>query len=258
MAKAIAITSGKGGVGKSSVCVNMGMVLAQKGYRVCLIDVDLGLKNLDIMLGLENRILYDLRDVMMGNCSLGKVIIQDKRESNLYLFPACKSVQISEFKKNDLQLVMDELKKSFDYLLLDAPAGIESGFRHAISCADEAIVVTTLDVTSIQDADRIVGILMKEQLDNISLVVNRVNKKYIEKGISTTLEDALSCLCIPLLGVVYEEAEMIKSNNRGIPITLQKNSFIASCFDIIVERLLGKEVSIPKIKEKSIFQRIFG
>ena len=150
MGEAIAITSGKGGVGKSSVCINMGMVLAQKGYRVCLIDVDLGLKNLDVMLGLENRVIYDLKDVMEGRCTLANAMIRDKRQDNLYLLPACKTIHIQYFHGEDLKIVVEELKNQFDYILLDTPAGIESGFIHSIACVSRAIVVTTLDVTALQ------------------------------------------------------------------------------------------------------------
>ena len=190
MGEAIAITSGKGGVGKSSVCINMGMVLAQKGYRVCLIDVDLGLKNLDVMLGLENRVIYDLKDVMEGRCTLANAMIRDKRQDNLYLLPACKTIHIQYFHGEDLKIVVEELKNQFDYILLDTPAGIESGFIHSIACVSRAIVVTTLDVTALQDADRIIGILMKEGMEHISFIVNRMNVHHMDRGISVSLEEA--------------------------------------------------------------------
>lgn len=258
MGRAIAITSGKGGVGKSSVCINIGIVLAQMGYRVCLIDVDLGLKNLDVMLGLENRVIYDLKDVMDGICPLEKAILKDKREPNLYLLPACKSVNLRYFQGSDLQLVVNELKHHFDFILLDTPAGIESGFIHSINCVEDVILVTNLDITSVQDADRVIGILMKERMRSIQLIVNRMNPRYIEKGISIRLEDALNWLSIDLLGYVFDDETIIRSNNRGVPISLSKNTLVYDCFLAIAKRLTGNEVPLPKYKEKKFLQKLFG
>lgn len=258
MGKAIAITSGKGGVGKSSVCVNVGMILAQMGYQVCLIDVDLGLKNLDVMLGLENRVLYDLKDAMEGRCTLQKAIIRDKREPNLYLLPACKSVNLKYFQGNDLRLVVEELKHSFDYILLDTPAGIESGFVHSIACVDDVILVTTLDITAVQDADRVIGILMKEDIATIQLVINRMNPKYIDKGISIKLEDALSWLSVDLLGYVFDDETVIRSNNRGMPIALTHSSLVYDCYYAITKRLLHEPCALPKYKERKLLQKLFG
>lgn len=258
MGRAIAITSGKGGVGKSSVCINIGIVLAQLGYRVCLIDVDLGLKNLDVMLGLENRVIYDLRDVMEGICPLEKAILQDKREPNLFLLPACKSVNLRYFQGSDLQLVVSELKHHFDFILLDTPAGIESGFIHSIACVEDVILVTNLDITSVQDADRVIGILMKERMRSIQLIVNRMNPRYIEKGISIRLEDALNWLSIDLLGYVFDDETVIRANNRGVPISLAKNTLVYDCFLAIAKRLTGTQVPLPKYKEKKFLQKLFG
>ncbi len=258
MGRAIAITSGKGGVGKSSVCINLGIVLAQMGYHVCLIDVDLGLKNLDVMLGLENRVIYDLRDVMEGFCPLEKAILKDKREERLYLLPACKSVNVRYFKGSDLKLVVEELSKQFDFILLDTPAGIESGFIHSIACVKEVILVSNLDVTSIQDADRVIGILMKEGMESIQLIVNRMNPRYIDRGISIRLEDALNWLSIDLLGYVFEDENVIRSNNRGTPISLAKNTLVYDCFLAIAKRLLGEDTALPKYKEKRFLQKLFG
>lgn len=258
MGEAIAITSGKGGVGKSSVCINVGMVLAQRGYKVCLIDVDLGLKNLDMMLGLENRVIYDLKDVMEGRCTLANVMVRDKRQENLFLLPACKSIHIQYFHGDDLKIVVDQLKKEFDFILLDTPAGIESGFQHAISCADKAIIVTTLDVTSLQDADRIIGILLKERMEHISFVVNRMNVSFIEKGISVSLEEARQWLAIDFLGYVFDDEQMVKSNNYGKPLVLSRDSLTYMCFDCIVKRMLGQHCQLPKFKEKGFLQKLFG
>ena len=258
MGTSIAITSGKGGVGKSTVCVNLGIALAHAGFRVCMIDVDLGLKNLDVMLGLENRVYYDLLDVIHGVCPLNKALLKDKQENNLYLLPACKSINVKEFKGSDLKLVVNELKKNFDYILLDSPAGIESGFVHSIACADRVLLVTTLDITSIQDADRVIGIMMKENVQTIQCVVNRVNPRYIEKGISVKLEDALTWLSVELLGVIYEDENIVKGNNRGIQSIQNSNGMSSACFEAIKDRLLGLNVAIPKYREKSILRKIFN
>lgn len=258
MGTSIAITSGKGGVGKSTICISLGMVLARAGYRVCLIDVDLGLKNLDVMMGLENRVFYDLYDAMNGKCSLNKAILRDKREENLYLLPACKSINVTNFNGNDLKLVVEELKRSFDYVLLDSPAGIESGFMHSLHCADRVILVTTLDITAIQDADRIIGLLMKENIETIQVILNRVNPRFIEKGISVRMEDALSWLSVELLGIVYEDENIAKGNNRGTPHVLDEKSLTSDCFENIRARLFGENVALPKYREKNILRKLFN
>ena len=237
MGQSIAITSGKGGVGKSSVCVNLGMLLAELGHKVCLIDVDLGLKNLDVMLGLENRVLYDLRDAMEGRCPLNKAILRDKRQPNLYLLPACKSVNLKYFQGSDLKLVVQELEKTFDYVLLDTPAGIESGFIHSIACVKKVLLVTNLDITS---------------------VVNRMNPRYIDRGITISLEDAMNWLSIPLLGYIFDDENVIRSNNRGIPLSLDQHSQVYDCFKAIAMRLNGNACSLPKYKEKKLLQKLFG
>lgn len=258
MGEAIAITSGKGGVGKSSICVNLGMVLAQNGYKVCLIDVDLGLRNLDVMMGLENRIIYDIRDVMEGRCELAHAVVQDKYESNLCLLPACKTIHIERFKQDDLHAVVKQLVQQFDYVILDTPAGIEKGFMDAITCVNKCIIVTTLDMTSLQDADRIIGILMQKGMEHMSLLVNRYNPRMIEKGISVSLQDAREWLSIEFLGYVFDDECIIRSNNHGKPITLQRNTIVYSCFASIVKRMRGERVALPRIKEKSFLQKIFG
>ncbi|MEG0330019.1 MAG: septum site-determining protein MinD [Longicatena sp.] len=258
MGEAIAITSGKGGVGKSSVCINIGMSLSQMGYKVCLIDVDLGLKNLDIMLGLENRVIYDLKDVMEGRCSLHQAMIKDKHEDNLYLLPACKTIHIQYFKGEELKMIVDKLIQSFDYVLLDTPAGIEKGFVDAIACVKRAILVSTLDITALQDADRVIGILLKEGLEHLSFVINRMNTKYIEKGISVSLEEAKEYLAIDFLGYIFDDENMMRANNHGRPITLQRESILYSCFQAITKRMLGERAILPKYKEKTILQKLFG
>lgn len=257
MSSSIAITSGKGGVGKSSITIGLGILLAQAGYKVCLIDVDLGLKNLDVMMGLENRIYYDLMDVMEGRCPLLKAMVKDKYQDNLYLLPACKSIQIQKFKGEMLTFIVDELKKDFDYILLDTPAGIEGGFKHCLKSADQFIVVTTLDVTALQDADRIIGLLLKENAGKIQLIVNRCNPRYMEKGISLKLEEALNWLSIELLGIVYEDEMLTKGNNHGLPAALNEKSMTHICMKHISAALLGETACLPKYKEKNLLRKLF-
>lgn len=258
MAKAIAITSGKGGVGKSSIVVNVGHVLSQMGNKVCMIDMDLGLKNLDIMMGLQHRSIYDLKDVLSGKCNLAQAMIRDKVEENLYLIPACKSLRINEFPKGKLKMIVEALKENFDYILLDTPAGIEEGFCESIACVSQAILVTTLDVTALQDGDKVIGLLMKEGIEDIGFIANRYQPKLIEKGSSVSLEDAKSWLAVDFLGYVYEDENMIRSNNHGIALVNQKVSINYDCFYAITKRMLKEYVPLPKNKPKSFFAKIFA
>lgn len=257
MGEAIAITSGKGGVGKSNICLNIGVVLAQKGYRVCLIDMDLGLKNLDVLMGLENRVIYDLKDVMNSHCSLKQAMIKDKRLDNLFLIPASKNIHINDFEESFIKKSVEYLKKEFDYVLLDSAAGMESGFMNAIACVNKSIVVTTLDYTALNDADRIIGLLLKE-LKEIQLIINKVNPKYVDRGISVSIQEALQYLSVDLLGIVYEDEAFMRYNNKGFPAVNNNQGLIFDCFDVIVSRLLGHKNELPKYRGKSLMQRVFG
>lgn len=258
MARVILITSGKGGVGKTTVCANLGIALADLGKKVCLIDMDLGLKNLDVMMGLENRVFYDLKDAVEGKCPLNRAMVQDKRCPNLYLLAACRSVNINRLKLEDLSCVIDEIKEDFDFILLDSPAGIERGFHFAQACAQEALVVVQLDIAALQDSDRVIGILMKEGKTNIRLILNRVNPHYIEKGISLSLKEAADWLGLEMIGLVYEDENLIACNNRGVPMALQKNNVTSQCYQVIAKRMLGEKAMIPKYRDKNLIQKIFG
>lgn len=257
MSKAIAITSGKGGVGKSSIVVNIGIVLAQMGNKVCLIDMDLGLKNLDIMMGLQHRSIFDLKDVMEGRCILAQAMIRDKKEENLYLIPACKTLRINEFPNGNLGLIIEELKQHFDYILLDTPAGIENGFCETIKCVQQAIIVTTLDVTSLQDADRVIGLLMKEGIDDLSFVINRYQPNLIDKGSMVSIEDAKGWLAIDFLGYILEDEQMIRANNHGIPLCYNKNNYNYEYFVVVAKRMLKEYVPLLKVKGLSLLQKLF-
>ena len=219
MSRIITVTSGKGGVGKSSVSVNLAMALAHQNLKVCLIDGDFGLKNLDVMMGLENRVVYDLNDVIAGKCEIHQVLVKDKRESTLYLLPACKTL-------------------SFQNL-------------------DEAIIVVNLDLATLRDNDRVIGLLLKKGIHDLKLIVNRVNIEDIEDGRSLSIDDALDILSLPLLGIVYDDHEMIEANNRGRPVYLLKGHLLHECFDNIAHRLLGHKRAFAKCKRRGLLSRIF-
>lgn len=258
MSQVIMITSGKGGVGKSTVCANLGMKLALDGYKVCMIDADIGLKNLDIMMGLENRIMYDMNDVIQGICSIEKAMIRDKHCRNLFLLPSCKTMQIERVSGQDMQLVVKELKQIFDYILIDSPAGIETGFHHALSCSSMAIVVVQLEITSLHDADRVIGLLHRHGLKEIKLVINRVNPELIRKQVQLRIEDAVEWLSIDLLGLVYEDEKIALSISKGNIRSMEPSTLTHACFTTMVKRLNHELADIPKFKEKNLWQRMFS
>lgn len=257
MARTIVVTSGKGGVGKSSISVNLAVSLASQQAKVCLIDADFGLKNLDVMMGLENRVIYDLKDVVEGHCNLEQVLIKDKRCPNLYLIPACKSLKFNDFKMDYMQSVVEHFKHRFDYLIIDSPAGIEKGFEYACNCANEAIVVANLDISSIRDCDRVIGLLMKKGFNNISLVINRLNADYISDKTTLSLKEATDILSLPLLGIVYEDVKMIAANNRGVPVFFDTHSQCRECFVRMARRLNGENVPYVRYRHKPFLKKIF-
>lgn len=257
MSRIIVVTSGKGGVGKSSMSINVGYALASSGQRVCLIDADFGLKNLDVMMGLENRVIYDLKDVIDNKCSLKQILVKDKRMDSLYLLPACKSLSFENLNVDYMIAMIDQLKEEFDYILIDSPAGIEKGFQYASRLSQEAIIVVTLDVVSLRDADRVVGLLLKQGVTHLHMLVNKYNEEDIHKGRCLSLKDAYDILSIPLLGIVYDDHMMIESNNKGMPVYMNKTVSLSLCFDRIVKRLEGQEVPFQKNKRKALLERIF-
>lgn len=257
MSRVIVITSGKGGVGKSSTCVNIGSNLAIQGYKVCLIDADLGLKNLDVMLGIENRVIFDIQDVIEGISTLNQALVKDKRIPNLFLLPACKSIDVTKINFSYLEKIILELKKEFDFILIDSPAGIERGFYNAIKNAHEAIVVVSSDITSIRDADKVIGILNSHGIVDTKLVINKVSIKKINSDINISMSDIVDTLGIPLLGIVYEDDEIIKSNNKGTPLVLSDRCILNKCYKNIAKRLNGENVKLAKSK-MSFLEKIFS
>ena len=226
-------------------------------YKECLIDGDFGLKNLDVMMGLENRVVYDLNDVISGKCEIHQVLVKDKREQMLYLLPACKTLSFQNLDASIMAALIDYLKNDFDFIIVDSPAGIEQGFTYASSIADEAIIVVNLDLATLRDNDRVIGLLLKKGIQDLKLIINKVNLDDIEDGKSLTIDDALDILSLPLLGIVYEDHEMIEANNKGRPVYLLKGHLLHDCFDNIAHRLLGHKRAFAKCKRRGLLSRIF-
>lgn len=240
--KAITITSGKGGVGKTTATANIGAALAALGYKVVCLDADIGLRNLDVVMGLENRIVYDLVDVVEGRCKLRQAMIRDKRLEELYLVPAAQTRDKNAITPKDMQRICDELRGDFDYILIDSPAGIERGFKNAIAPADEILIVTNPEVSAVRDADRIIGLAEAEQKNTPKLILNRLNHDLVERGDMLAVADVLELLAIELIGLVPEDQNVLVSTNRGTPIALDGKSKSGQAFRDIAKRLSGEQV----------------
>jgi septum site-determining protein MinD len=240
--KVITITSGKGGVGKTTATANIGAALAAEGHKVCCIDGDIGLRNLDVVMGLENRIVYDLVDVIEGRCKLRQAMIRDKRLPELYLIPAAQTRDKSAISPSDMVRLCDELRAEVDYIIVDSPAGIERGFRNAIAPADEVVIITNPEVSAVRDADRIIGLIEAEQKGPAKLVLNRLNPNMVRRGDMLAPEDVLELLAIQLIGLVPEDENVIVSSNSGSPIVLDEKSRAGQAFRNIAKRLAGQEV----------------
>ena len=218
MSEVIVITSGKGGVGKTTTTANVGTGLAQLNKKVVLIDTDIGLRNLDVVMGLENRIVYNLVDVVEGNCKIKQALIKDKKYPELYLLPSAQTRDKTSVTPEQMKKLTDELREEFDYILLDCPAGIEQGFKNAIAGADRAIVVTTPEVSAIRDADRIIGLLEANELQKTELIVNRLRMDMVKRGDMMSVDDVCDILAIPLLGAVPDDEHIVISTNQGEPL----------------------------------------
>lgn len=256
MGKSIVITSGKGGVGKTTTTANLGTGLAQIGRRVCLVDADIGLRNLDVVLGLENRIVYDLIDVVEGNCRVRQALIKDKHLENLYLLPSAQTREKDAINPDQMFKLITELKEEFDYILVDCPAGIEQGFRNAIAGADTAIIVATPEVSAVRDADRIIGLLEAQEIFEPLLIVNRIRPDMVRKGDMMTTDDIIDILAIKLLGVVPDDESIIISTNRGEPAVLDKRSLSGQAFRNIIRRLEGASVPFIEVEGDSIMKKL--
>jgi septum site-determining protein MinD len=241
MGRAIVITSGKGGVGKTTTTANLGTALAQLGHSVVLVDADIGLRNLDVVMGLENRIVFHLVDAITGKCAVQKALIKDRRLDNLWLLPASQTDDKDAVTPEDMRSLVFELKSSYDFVLIDCPAGIEQGFKNAIAGADEAIVVATPEVSSIRDADRVIGLLAAADV-SARLVVNRISPQLVKRGDMLSQSDVIEILALELLGTIPLDDQVIATTNKGVPAVLEGKSLAAKEFTRIAKRLAGMEV----------------
>ena len=254
----IVVTSGKGGVGKTTTSANVGTGLAKQGKKVCLIDTDIGLRNLDVVMGLENRIVYNLVDVVEGNCRLKQALIRDKRHQGLYLMPSAQTRDKSAATPGQMIKVIEHLKEQFDYIILDCPAGIEQGFQNAIAGADRALVVTTPEVSAIRDADRIVGLLEANGFKKMDLIINRLRMDMVKRGDMMSASDVVDILAVPLIGIVPDDENVVISTNQGEPL-VGSDSPAGIAYSNIVQRILGKEVPYINLERGiSFWTRVTG
>jgi septum site-determining protein MinD len=256
MGEVIVVTSGKGGVGKTTTTANIGTGLTLKGKSVVLVDADIGLRNLDVVMGLENRIVYDLVDVVEGVCRLRQALIKDKRYTNLYLLPAAQTKDKNAVNPEQMQKLAADLAEEFDYVILDCPAGIEQGFKNAIAGANKAIVVTTPEVSAVRDADRIIGLLEASGLRNPMLIINRIKMEMVKRG------DMIDILAIDLLGVVPDDDMIVVSTNRGEPAIAIEQSLAGQAYRNIVRRIMGEDIPFMNLESDDGFfkrmARLFG
>lgn len=252
-ATVVTITSGKGGVGKTTITANLAVALAATGSRVVCIDADIGLRNLDVVMGLENRIVYDIVDFVEGRCRLRQAMIRDKRLPELHLIPAAQTRDKNALSPSDMVRLSDELRAECDWILVDSPAGIERGFRNAIAPADRILVVTNPEVSAVRDADRIIGLIEAEEKGPGYLVVNRIKPELVRRGDMLAIDDILELLAIDLIGVIPEDDEVVTSTNRGIPITLDGKSRAGQAFKNIARRLNGENIPLMDIQDQGKF-----
>jgi septum site-determining protein MinD len=256
-ARRIVFTSGKGGVGKTTTTANVGAALAKSGKRVVLVDADIGLRNLDLVLGVEKRIVFDLVEVVEGRCQLRQALIKDKRLENLSILPAAQTRDKTAISELQMAEVTAQLGEMCDYVLIDCPAGIEHGFRNAIAGATEAIVVTTPEVSAIRDADRVIGKLNERGLP-LRLIVNRIRPEMVRSGDMLSVEDVTDILAAELVGIVPDDEEVIDTTNRGEPIALSPDSRLAAIYAKIARRLEGELVPFTSLTPPGLFERLFG
>lgn len=258
MSEVIVITSGKGGVGKTTTSANVGTGLAILGKRVVLIDTDIGLRNLDVVMGLENRIVYNLVDVVEGNCRMKQALIRDKRCQNLYLLPSAQTRDKSSVNPGQMRKLVEDLREEFDYILLDCPAGIEQGFQNAIAGADRALVVTTPEVSAIRDADRIIGLLEAAQMQEIDLIVNRVRMDMVRRGDMMSVADVADILAVNVIGAVPDDEDVVISANQGEPL-VDTDTVAGQAYLNICKRITGESVPFLDLDpHRGILVRISG
>lgn len=252
MGEAIVITSGKGGVGKTTTSANLGTALALQGKKVCLVDTDIGLRNLDVVLGLENRIIYDLVDVVNERCKLHQAIVKDKRfDEKLFLLPAAQTTDKTSVTAEQMKKLVNELKQEYDYVIIDCPAGIEQGYKNAVAGADRAIVITTPEISAVRDVDRIIGLLEKEEhIEPPKLIINRIRSNMMNQGDVLDIDEITTHLSIDLIGIILDDDDVIKSANQGKPIALEPKSKASLAYRNIARRILGESVPLQSIDEE--------
>lgn len=249
-AKVVTVTSGKGGVGKTTATANLAAALAVEGSKVVCVDADIGLRNLDVVLGLENRIVYDIVDVVEGRCRLRQAMIRDKRLPELFLIPAAQTRDKSAISPSDMIRLCDDLRLEFDWIMIDSPAGIERGFRNAIAPADLVIVITNPEVSAVRDADRIIGLIESDEKGPAKLIVNRLRPEMVRRGDMLAIEDILELLAVDLIGVVPEDEVVVMSTNRGIPVSIDGKSRAGQAYRNISRRLKGEDVPFMKLEQQ--------
>ncbi len=253
MEKTIVITSGKGGVGKTTSTANIGTGLALLGRKVVMVDTDIGLRNLDVVLGLENRIVYDLVDVVEGTCKLKQALIRDKRYDGLYLLPAAQTRNKMAVSPEQMKELVNELEEEFDYVLIDCPAGIERGFKNAVAGAKSAIVVTVPEVSSVRDADRIIGLLSANGIEDVKLLINRLRPDLVKKGDMLAIDDTLEILGVDLIGVIPEDEMIFRSSNLGEPAVTDNGSLAGKAYRNVAARIMGEDIPIMDLEQGSGF-----
>lgn len=257
MGEVIVVTSGKGGVGKTTTTANIGAGLAMLGKKVVVVDADIGLRNLDVVLGLENRIVYDIVDVVEKVCRLKQGLIRDKRFEGLYLLPAAQTKDKTAVKPEQMQELSTELKELFDFVIIDCPAGIEQGFQNAIAGADKAIVVTTPEISAVRDADRIIGLLEAKGLYNPKLIINRIRQEMVQRGDMMNIDDMIDILAIELLGIIPDDEAIVVSTNKGEPVVSDEKALAGKAYRNITRRILGEDVPILDLEvDEGMFTKL--
>ncbi len=258
MGEVIVITSGKGGVGKTTSAANIGTALTMMGKKVVLVDTDIGLRNLDVVMGLENRIVYDIVDVVEENCKLKQALIKDRRYEGLFLLPAAQTRDKNAVNEEQMKKICEELKMEFDYVIIDCPAGIEQGFKNAVAGADRALVVTTPEVSAVRDADRIVGLLESGSIQKPQLILNRIRTKMVKKGEMMNSDDIVDLLSIKLIGAIPDDENVIIQPNKGEPSVTNPKSLSGKAYMETAKRILGEDipVTIPGVKKESFWDKL--
>lgn len=258
MSEIIVITSGKGGVGKTTSVANIGIGLAKKGKKVVLIDADIGLRNLDILLGMENDVVYDIADVILGNCGLRQSLIRSEYSENLYLLPASQSTEKYILNAEDIGLICQKLADEFDYILIDCPAGIGNGFKNAVACANRAIVVTGGEKTAIRDADRVIDKLNEYGIHNNHILINRIRKNLVKSGDMINPDDVIDTLGVKIIGLIPDDDAVIISTNKGLPCILDKSSYVGVAYENIARRIMGESVPVIDLYKRKKKRFLFS